>query len=520
MTFQLQKFTVPRADGEVLALPDFEGACAQVAANRRLAASWPAQVEGLEIGRLRTALRAVALDMARQYTASLGVSVPSGDVPLVVTGHQAELFHPGVWIKNAWACRIARALSGVSVNLVVDNDVARHTGLAVPRAGRAPERFSARIEEVLFAARMPFCATEEARADRAQVELFARRVAQLVRGTSMEEPFAVFAGELLRSAHEGRGTVAELVSAARRRMEERFGFFNLELPVGRLSETDEFRSFAAFLIRRADSFARGYNGALAACRAARRIHNVANPLPDLVLQPGKIELPLWAWKKGGPRRRLFAASDALIVEEGEARIECRNARDALRRLGEAGFKVRPRALLLTMFVRLFLADTFIHGVGGANYDRVTDVIIKDFLGIRPPEWVTLSATLLLPLERPRVAASDRSRLLRKIRDLQYQPEKLLSPDAARAEPARTLVEAKKRLIGAPFSRGAQARERYHAFRDINRGLAALISVKPTHLDGELEMVNGLLAADKLLASREFGFPLHRQESLKSIFGLE
>jgi hypothetical protein len=55
----------------------------------------------------------------------------------VVTGHQAELFHPGVWIKNAWACRIARALSGVSLNLVVDNDVARHTGLAVPRAGRS-----------------------------------------------------------------------------------------------------------------------------------------------------------------------------------------------------------------------------------------------------------------------------------------------------------------------------------------------------------------------------------------------
>ena len=36
-----------------------------------------------------------------------------------------------------------------------------------------------------------------------------------------------------------------------------------------------------------------------------------------------------------------------------------------------GIKLRSRALTTTMFVRLFLADAFLHGIGGAKYDEVT-----------------------------------------------------------------------------------------------------------------------------------------------------
>ena len=48
---------------------------------------------------------------------------------------------------------------------------------------------------------------------------------------------------------------------------------------------------------------------------------------------------------------------------------------------------------------LVLGDLFIHGIGGGNYDRVTDTIVERFFGRAPPHFLVLSATLHLPIER-------------------------------------------------------------------------------------------------------------------------
>src|SRR5689334_21153410 len=53
-------------------------------------------------------------------------------------------------------------------------------------------------------------------------------------------------------------------------------------------------------------------------------------------------------------------------------------------LGQNRLRISPRALTLTTFFRLLLADQFVHGIGGARYDRVTDRLIARFLGIEPP----------------------------------------------------------------------------------------------------------------------------------------
>ena len=53
--------------------------------------------------------------------------------PLVVTGHQPELFHPGVWVKNFATAAIARAHGGLGLNLIVDNDLPKSASIRVPQ---------------------------------------------------------------------------------------------------------------------------------------------------------------------------------------------------------------------------------------------------------------------------------------------------------------------------------------------------------------------------------------------------
>ena len=41
--------------------------------------------------------------------------------------------------------------------------------------------------------------------------------------------------------------------------------------------------------------------------------------------------------------------------------------------GRRGVKIRSRALITTLWARLVLGDLFLHGIGGAKYDQVTDL---------------------------------------------------------------------------------------------------------------------------------------------------
>jgi len=55
----------------------------------------------------------------------------------------------------------------------------------------------------------------------------------------------------------------------------------------------------------------------------------------------------------------------------------------------------PRAVTLTMFLRLYKLDIFIHGVGGANYEWVTDRVIEKFFKRKPPLYAVISGTFLI-----------------------------------------------------------------------------------------------------------------------------
>src|SRR5262249_12888486 len=90
-----------------------------------------------------------------------------------------------------------------------------------------------------------------------------------------------------------------------------------------------------------------------------------------------------------------------------------------------GFKARSRALTTTLYARLFLADLFMHGIGGGKYDELTAELIRRFHGCEPPAFVVLSATLWLPLPGTPARPDDCRRLARELRDVHYNPQRHL-----------------------------------------------------------------------------------------------
>ena len=98
------------------------------------------------------AISSAAMDWTLPRSGRLGDSVIT---PLVVTGHQPELFHPGVWVKNFATAALARAHGGLGLNLIVDNDLPKSASIRVPRVGRRPIR-TVRVEFDQWKGEMPY----------------------------------------------------------------------------------------------------------------------------------------------------------------------------------------------------------------------------------------------------------------------------------------------------------------------------------------------------------------------------
>ena len=54
------------------------------------------------------------------------------DRPLIVTGHAPDFIHAGVWAKHVVATRLARAMKGDALDLIVDCDTPKETALRIP----------------------------------------------------------------------------------------------------------------------------------------------------------------------------------------------------------------------------------------------------------------------------------------------------------------------------------------------------------------------------------------------------
>ena len=468
---------------------------------------------GIQADETRRALVAAALNYTRQYRDCDAIAAES---PVFIAGHQPQLFHPGVWYKNFVLGELAQEHGGVAVNLVIDSDAMRSASIRMPTGIVA----NPRLETIPFdqaGGETPY--EEHAILDRSLFESFGSRVRESIEKICPNAMIREFWPKVIeRSRHQNNLGLA--ISQARHIVEGEWGSATLELPQSRLCELPGFRCFAIRLLSDATRLRSVYNEAAAEYRRVNHIRSKAHPVPDLTTFDGWTETPFWIWTVDQPRRRRLFAQGA----GGEVRLTDREnldlslssspevAVDQLEAFERRGIKVRTRALITTMFARLMLGDLFIHGIGGAKYDQVTDAIIRRFFEMEPPAYLTVTATLRLPIQRPGVSDVDLHVVESRLRELEFHPERWL--DGLNTSVQEKTAE-KDRWIATPQTR-ENARERCQAIRHINEALQPEVARLREKLLVEQDSLRDALKIEKLLASREFAFCLYPAEQLRSL----
>jgi len=439
----------------------------------------------------------------------------NSEAPIIMTGHQAEFFHPGIWFKNFLAAHVASITGGIGMNMVVDSDTCGLTGIRFPQMvnGRIQER------EIQFLLTGQELATADCLlAEHTDFEPLREAAIAADLDGHLKNALEKFLERLDAQAPN----LAIASTRLRRRYEQEQGINNIEFLLGAVESTDAFLHLFIHIIKALLDFQNIYNEALDEYRQLHGIRSKANPLPDL--DPD--ETPFWLWRKGEPRLPLRIRSERnqcqLLLQgspihtidyslDAEEQVSC--LRDTL---GDT-FCLRSRALTTTMFFRLFCADLFIHGVGGGKYDIVTDTIIENFFGIKPPTYAVSSATVHLPTESVVSGSEDVDKLRYQARDASYNPGRYVAPGVRASEEFQAKLAEKKQILESMPER--KKADRYKGFlrvKELNEEMMASTPSLKQNMESKLAAALAVLKQKSILQGRNYPFFLFPQEKIKSL----
>jgi len=504
-TLDFDKLRTPPSHGDTLVMPAPGRWLAAARENHEslAAAKTPLLDSTLGAWRRRTRERLVGRD----------------DSLVFVTGHQPDFIHPGVWAKHAVAMRAARAALGVALNLVVDSDAPKRTALTVPMfdGGRLV------LRPIPFAELRPgFTFEQIPRQNREAVERF-RDAVRLAIGERYDDSQMPTYFEAALCADAGKDWVDQALSG-RQAVERRLG---VSIDDRRVSDAWCSPMLIDILVN-AERFAECYNRALADYRARYRVRGSQRPIPDLHRDANVCEAPAWIYRADEPRRRLFVAPDGgdlrLFADRAEVGVlperhlrSCSQLKAVLTDL--ADWRIRPRALTLTIWARLLLADLFIHGIGGAKYDRISDSIIADYYGLAPPHMACVSATLHLGLSHNPQAPDDMLRRRRELRDLRFNPQRYACKgaggDALLARRADAVRQAETLRRNRPGDRSAR-RAAFDRIRAINAELLAAMPDREPAFRARLAEAEDAAREALVATNREWFFGLYDRARLDGL----
>lgn len=507
-------YRIPERDCEILVVPPLEDLPAAIRANQAIFERASGEILSRDARDLRAQAR------RETFQAAIPPDGPSRPWqpgrPVVMSGHQPEFLHPGIWLKNHLAGSLARRSGGAAIHLVVDSDTPDQRSIHYPEVSGG----AVRIRKLRYLEDRPGVAYEEFRLDDG-VDFEAFRLAAADGSTDLRIRESL--EKLLARLEQTPGTPFALLSTRlRRSYESEFGLRNYDVLLSRVSETPSFRHFFLHLLQNLESWREAYNAALESYRKLHRIRSPANPLPNLE----ENEMPFWVWGPGQPREPLFIRmrqgcfqllrDRECLAELCRSRFECEGgAVETLAQLGRAGIRLRPRALVTTTFCRLFLSDLFIHGVGGARYDTVTNEIIERFFGCPAPAYVAASGTFHLPVEAVIAGGGSLHRLRYRARDVHYNPERYAPPSLLSDRTFLSLVD-RKRSIYRSVGQLASKEEKQAGFlviKAINQDLAARLGDTARRVHEELDSALSLGRQQAILEDRSYPFFLFPQEKI-------
>ncbi|UCD76313.1 MAG: hypothetical protein JSV91_05195 [Phycisphaerales bacterium] len=354
------------------------------------------------------------------------------DKPVIATGHQSLLWHPGILVKYLLVDALIKRHDFASANLVVDQHAGDYASFEVPVRRGDGSLSVRRVRLANVRADEPMGRHEPFSPEAAPTHL-PLALPHIQQG--IERIYAAC------RAHRDAPNAAVQMARALADLMKPWVCPIPHVTATDLVETSLARAIMRHMIDDPHRCAESYNRAVAAVPSAG--------IGSLLVRDDYVELPLWRIREDGRRMRAYD-NDVQRVVEGDVEAPL----------------LLPRALFMTALVRLGMCDLFVHGTGGANYDRAMEVWVKDWLGLQAAPIAVATATLRLDLAPPQGDLLDVEAATHAARRAWHNPETAGVAENSPGPTKRTLLA---RIEQSPPRSDIRRRQ----FRAMHRELESL-----------------------------------------------
>lgn len=369
--------------------------------------------------------------------------------PIIANGHQPEFQHPGILFKDLLIHKIAGLTDGLPLHIVVDTD---HFEMTYSFPERLEGNYAHLKTLHLKDTDNRIYAHSTLRAeDKAELLLIIQNQLEEAKyfiNPKIQKEFTSILNQKIRLINSSQ-YLFQVNESIREDFYKSRQIRIYHINVSELVELNSFKVLVEKIRENLVEFQNVYNQSLTEYRKVHKIKNHAQPIPNLVSG----EMPFWILDPVSKNRTVMRVDDL-------ADNCC----------------ILPKAVTLTMFMRLFLADFFIHGKGGGRYEEVSEHIIKEFFQMEAAPYEVASATM--NLEKTKwfsVPDIDEKEIELKLRDTIFSPEKFL-------DQFHPLVLQKKELQSKFKNPDSDKKELHKEISILNEKMAELITKEKADLE--------------------------------------
>lgn len=418
--------------------------------------------------------------------------------PVIATGHQPTIYYPGLLFKDFFTGDSANRTGATAVNFVVDSDKADFTVPLPTQEQGELKKIRAELKNRKNKTYADFSPSTE------QVNNFFEKISESTEALShpsIREAFEQYKKQFFK-VFEKEQNFTETVRHLRNRFDEELGFNMNDINISHLAQSNGYYRYILYLLKNLESFTQTYNNAVNQCK--RKDYQ---PVKFLDHQSGWHELPFWI-SRNAKRHPVYVKKQEdgfhFSSKEADAHIEV-NTRDKNDEEIISAMKdellLYPKATTLTIMIRLFLCDVFVHGKGAIEYEKVNNTILHEFFGlISRPYFYGVTGDICLPLIGHEGAHNGLEKEYRRkqrwLDEVDRDPEKHIPRVLA-----QQYKEEKKQL-----ARQMQQEEDAGKRRELHQKLMKKDEEMKHYLKPEIEKVKKTLARyDKLLSKRDVYF---------------
>jgi hypothetical protein len=418
--------------------------------------------------------------------------------PVIATGHQPAIYYPGLLFKNIYTADLADQTNGIALNFIVDSD---NASFKVPIPYQEKEEIKKTHIEIKNPQNEIY---KDFNPSEREVKKFFDSIDSKLKSLNNKRIKNAFEKYKVRFDREyaTKKNFTETIRKLRNQFDSNETRNLRDIKLSQVAQSRAYYHYLLYIIKHIESFSEVYNHAVEQSSSKDyqpvkflEINNGWQELPCWLIKNSKRH-PLWIKKAKGELHFLSDEAEKKLTINTRQKTE----ENIINELKDS-LSLYPKATTLTILLRLFFCDVFVHGTGAIEYEQVNNIVLENFFSIDPkPSFYAVTGDIWLPIlpdnDVYNGLEKDYKRKKQWLKEANRDPEKFLSK-----ETAENFKKEKKQL-----AQKMRQEEDPGKRKELHQRLIAKNDEMKQHLEPEIERIKGILNRyDGILSKKEVYF---------------